>query len=192
MRDLTARFAALAAAALAGCAGSGAPAPAFGTDAMGRAAQALILGAEADEAGDADGLRAAAGALQGLGANPASGQPDLAELWAERAAALGAGSLPPRGRTAGPAYRDGLLSGGERAGFTDTFHSGRAAIVSLAPRGEGAFVLWVRDESGAEICREVAEAGPAECRWTPVWTAPVRIEVANLTGAPARYFLLTN
>ncbi|MCR9129876.1 MAG: hypothetical protein NXI12_10155 [Alphaproteobacteria bacterium] len=193
MRDLIAALAVSSGLALlSACAATPVDAPAFGTDPIGRAAQALVAGAQAEDANHADALRVAAGVLEGLGAHPADGEADLASTWASRAEALGAEPVPPRGRTAGPAYRDGLLSSGGSAAFTDIFHSGRAAIVSLAPRGDGAFVLRVRDEAGTEICRQVAESGPAECRWTPVWTAPVRIEVANLSGAPARYFLLTN
>lgn len=178
-------------AVLSGCAASDTSAPAFDTP-VSRAGLALIAGTEAYEADDAEGLRAASGVLDGLGARPAEGAPDLARTWSLRAQELGADMPPPRGRTAGPAYRDGVLAAGESADFNDMFHAGRVAIVSVAPRGGTAVVLRVRNAQGAEICAEFAEDGPVECRWTPVWTERVSIEIANLSGRRAQYFLLTN
>lgn len=192
MRDLSTAVAVIAGcAALIGCAASDRPVAGAQTPVV-RAGLALIAGTEAYEADDADGLRAAAGVLESLGARPADGAPDLVEVWSARVQALGGDSIPARGRTAGPAYRDGILAVGEDARFNEMFHAGRAAIVSVSPRSGDAFVLQIRNAEGAEICRELAEDGPAECRWTPVWTDQVRIEIANLSGRPAQYFLLTN
>ncbi len=176
---------------LSGCAASDTSAPAFETP-VSRAGLALLAGTEAYEADDLEGLRAASGVLEGLGARPAEDAPDLVRTWSMRAQELGAAAPPPRGRTAGPAYRDGVLAAGESADFNDMFHAGRAAIVSVAPRGGTAFILRVRNAQGAQICAEFAEDGPAECRWTPVWTEQVRIEIVNLSGRRAQYFLLTN
>jgi hypothetical protein len=192
MREIRLALPTLAALSLlTGCAASLSPA-ALDPTPMARAAQALIAGAAAFETDDADTLRAASGVLQDLGARPAEGEPDLAQAWSERARALGAAPVPPRGRTAGPAYRDGVLAAGEAINFNDMFHSGRIAIVSVAPRGGTGFVLRVENAQGVEICSEFAEDSPAQCRWTPIWTEQVRIEIVNRSGGRAQYFLLTN
>lgn len=192
MREMKAAAAVIAGcAALIGCAAADRPAERAETPVL-RAGLALIAGAEAYEADNAEGMRAAAGVLESLGARPADGAPDLVEVWSAHVQALGGESIPARGRTAGPAYREGVLAVSENARFNEMFHAGRAAIVSVSPRGGDAFVLQVRSAEGEEICRELVEDGPAECRWTPVWTEQVRIEIANLSGRPAQYFLLTN
>jgi hypothetical protein len=192
MRAIRLAFTLVAALALvSGCAASQSPAAADPTP-MARAAQALMAGAEAFETDDANTLRAASGVLDDLGARPAPGEPDLVQAWSVRARALGAAAVPPRGRTAGPAYRDGVLAAGEATAFNDMFHSGRLAIVSVAPRGGTAFTLRVENAQGVEICSEFAGDSPAQCRWTPIWTEQVRIEIVNRSGGRAQYFLLTN
>lgn len=154
-------------------------------------AQALLAGAEAEASGDAEGLRQSAGILAGQGAVPKEDSVDLALRWAEQAAELGAATIPPRGRTAGPAYRNGELSAEGQTVFSEIFHSGRTAVISLAPRNQARMLLSVTTDDGRELC-EQAGSGLVECRWTPIWTEPVRVEVANLSGRTAQYFLVTN
>lgn len=161
------------------------------SDPVVRVAEALVAGSHADTQDDADLLRMTAGILQTHGARPQGETPDLGTYFAERAADLGAQQSPQRGRTAGPAYRNGDIPPGGQAAFREIFRSGQTAVIALAPRNAERMKLAVTTSNGQSVC-EVEGQQRIECRWTPIWTEPVTIEVSNLTTGRAEYFLITN
>lgn len=112
-------------------------------------------------------------------------------MWSAEARALGAEAAPPRGRTAGPAYREGVLEVGGSIAFRDMFHSGRLAIVAVQPRRAGALHLTIAAQGGEPVCALATEEA-AECRWIPIWTEPVILTLENPTNEPVAYYLVTN
>lgn len=152
----------------------------------------LDMGLRAEAAGDGAALLAAASLLEASGASPAYGEPDLVMRWRERARELGETVPPTRGRIAGPAYRNGIVGAGEAALLRDSFHSGRAARVSLQARGAGTLRLSIRREGGEAVCEAIVTTAPVSCQWVPVWSEPFTIEITNLTGAQTPYYLITN
>lgn len=202
MRQYPGRLAAAAfvSVSLAACAGHQ-PSPALAgvAEPDGQILAALDIGMRAEIAADATALMAAASLLESSGARPAPGEADLQQIWYARAAELGETVPPARGRIAGPAYRNGTLAGGEAAVLRDSFHSGRAARVSLQARGGGMLRLSIRrgaPGSGAgareTVCETLASAAPVSCQWVPVWSEPFTIEISNLTGGQVAYSLITN
>lgn len=154
-------------------------------------ADALSLGTRAETANDVEALSMAAGLLRSAGAHPSDGTSDLAERWAALAIEQGAEVSFVRGRMAGPAYREDLLGGGEELTLREVFHAGRTAVIVLRPRDDGQFRLTATN-GDTVVCTVEANAVPAECRWTPIWTEPVDVRVTNLGPREASYFLVTN
>lgn len=177
---------------LAGCATREAAGIGTVAEPDGQIMAALDIGLRAQAAGDGPGLLAAASLLDGAGARPADGEDDLAALWREQAAALGEAVPPVRGRIAGPAYRNGVIGAGEAALLRDSFHSGRAARVSVQTRGTGTLRLSIRRADGEAVCETLAGAAPVTCQWVPVWSEPFHIEITNLTAGTVAYYLITN
>lgn len=153
---------------------------------------ALDIGFRAEEAADGAALRVAASLLDSAGARPAGGQADLMARWRGMAAERGEDLPPVRGRIAGPAYRNGIIAGGAAAVLRDSFHSGRAARVSLQTRGAGTLRLSIRRNDGEPVCEALASTAPVSCQWVPVWSEPFTIEITNLTGGQIPYYLITN
>lgn len=153
---------------------------------------ALDIGLRAEAADDGAALLAASSLLEASGARPGDGETDLAARWYDRAAELGESVPRSRGRIAGPAYRNGVVGAGETALLRDSFHSGRAARVSLQARGAGTLRLAIRRNDGEPVCEAVVSTAPVSCQWIPVWSEPFTIEVVNLTGAQIPYYLITN
>lgn len=180
-------------ASLAACAWH-APAPmaeaASGPEA--RIVMALETGLQAEAARDGAAMLTAAARLDSIGARPADGETDLAARWRAMARDLGHTAPPVRGRIAGPAYRIGSVGPGEAAVLRDSFHSGRAARVSLQTRSAGVLRLSVQRTDGESVCGVLAAEAPGNCQWIPVWSEPFTIEIAHLTGGPVEYYLITN
>ncbi len=154
---------------------------------------ALDIGLRAEEIDDGAGMLAAASLLDGAGARPAEGEDNLALRWRDRADALGETLPPLRGRTAGPAYRNGVIGPSEAALLRDSFHSGRAARVSVQTRSSGTLRLAIRRaDDGETLCETLVGAAPVTCQWVPVWTEPFHIEITNLTAGTVAYYLITN
>ncbi|MGY6532339.1 hypothetical protein [Glycocaulis sp.] len=183
----------LVALAAAGCATHDAGTLGSVAEPDGQILAALDIGLRAEEIDDGAGMLAAASLLDGAGANPAEGEDNLALRWRARAEALGETLPPLRGRTAGPAYRNGVIGPGEAALLRDSFHSGRAARVSVQTRGSGTLRLAIRRaDDGETLCETLVTAAPVTCQWVPVWTEPFHIEVTNLTAGTVAYYLITN
>ncbi|MFN3834883.1 MAG: hypothetical protein ACK4NO_03170 [Glycocaulis sp.] len=178
--------------ALAGCATREAASIGTVAEPDGQIMAALDIGLRAQAAGDGPGLLAASSLLDGAGARPADGEDDLAALWREQAAVLGEAVPPVRGRIAGPAYRNGVIGAGEAALLRDSFHSGRAARVSVQTRGTGTLRLSIRRADGEAVCETLVGAAPVTCQWVPVWSEPFHIEITNLTAGTVAYYLITN
>lgn len=180
-------------ASLAACAGQAAvPALERVAEPDGQIFAALDIGQRAEHAADGAALLAAASLLEASGARPAEGEADLIVRWRDMASELGETLPPARGRIAGPAYRNGSVGAGEAAVLRDSFHSGRAARVSLQARGAGTLRLSIRRNDGEAVCEALATTAPVSCQWVPVWSEPFTIEITNLTGAQIPYYLITN
>lgn len=178
--------------ALSACATPQRAEPSAVVEPDGQILAAMDIGLRAEDASDASALLAAASLLDAAGARPADGQDDLTTRWREQAAAMGETLPPLRGRTAGPAYRNGALGAGETALLRDSFHSGRTARVSVQTRGAGTLRLAIRRPDGEMMCETLVSAAPVSCQWVPVWTEPFHIEVTNLTAGNVAYYLITN
>lgn len=163
------------------------PAPAAAPAQPSQAEQiaALLASLEAAEAaGDKGGMTAALARLDALGAQPAPGSADdPLPRW--RAAAASEGAIPFRGRALGPAYRRGTLAADSALELTQTFLSGKKAMIAVSSPGGAAPSLRVVSASGNTVCDSAAS-----CRWTPVFTERYAITLRNPSRTARAYYLV--
>lgn len=158
-------------------------------------AEALRAGLIADTGGDMKGLMKAAVRLHQLGARPVEGEPDLVQVWADKARAAGV-KVPAfhqwRGRVLGPAYRRGELQAGGRFSTRQSFIAGQTADVAVEPVGMVQLGLGVRDDEGKSVCEVNASRPPLGCRWVPSFTAISIITISNPEPRPVKFYLILN
>ena len=153
-------------------------------EAKAEAVARLLAGAEQDaEAGNTSGLGRRLARLSALGARPAedSGD-DPVPAWKARA---GSEATPFRGRALGPAYRRGTLEADAELELTQTFLSGRKAVIAVSSPGGTAPALRVVSASGKTVCDSAAR-----CRWTPVFTERYAIILQNTSRKARAYYLV--
>ncbi|ADU12263.1 hypothetical protein Astex_0575 [Asticcacaulis excentricus CB 48] len=137
----------------------------------------------------------AAVTLRKIGARPIEGEPDLANLWAERARLLGTKEtkLPLwRGRVLGPAYRYGELAANARFRTRQSFIAGQKANVVVEPQGGVKLELAVSDDTGAPVCQVSASSKSLGCQWVPTFTGTNDIDIVNIENRPVRFYLILN
>lgn len=144
----------------------------------------LLAGAQADaEAGNATSLTRRLNRLSALGAHPAEeGGDDPVPAWTEAAQHR---SVPFRGRALGPAYRRGTLAADGELELTQTFLSGKKAVIAVSSPGGSAPALRVVSASGKTVCERTAP-----CRWTPVFTERYAIILQNTSRQARTYYLV--
>ena len=148
------------------------------------AVAALLAGAEADAAaGETGALSRRLARLSALGAAPAedAGE-DPVPVWR---AAAGADAVPFRGRALGPAYRRGTLAADGELELTQTFLSGKKAVIAVSSPAGTAPALRVVSASGETVCESATS-----CRWTPVFTERYTIVLRNTARMARAYYLV--
>lgn len=147
------------------------------------AVASLLAGAESDaEAGKTSALARRLARLSSIGARPADGvTDDPVPGWR---ATTGGDAVPFRGRALGPAYRRGTLAADGELELTQTFLSGKKAVIAVSSPGGTAPALRVVSASGATVCDSATR-----CRWTPIFTERYTIVLRN-TGSRARVYYL--
>lgn len=145
---------------------------------------ALLADAEADSvAGETGMLARRLARLEALGAHPApDGGEDPVPAWRT---AAGNDSIPFRGRALGPAYRRGTLAADGELQLTQTFLSGKKAVIAVSSPGGAGPALRVVSASGETICESAAS-----CRWTPVFTERYAIILRNTSRKARAYYLV--
>lgn len=179
-------LAGLLALLLAACAASEPPRTAAAEEpaAMAETVAALLAGAEADVgAGRTSALARRLARLEALGARPAdeAGEDPVAG-WRT---AIGSETVPFRGRALGPAYRRGTLAADSELELTQTFLSGRKAVIAVSSPAGIAPALRVVSASGTTVCESAAR-----CRWTPVFTERYAITLRNTSRQARAYYLV--
>lgn len=179
-------FAPLFAFLSVGCAAADDPVAVQGAPEPSRAeaVAALLAGAEADsDAGRSSALARRLARLEALGAQPAQdGGEDPVPGWRIAAAT---DAIPFRGRALGPAYRRGILAADGELQLTQTFLSGKKAVIAVSSPGGTAPALRVVSGSGETVC-----ASAASCRWTPVFTERYAIILRNTSRKARTYYLV--
>lgn len=147
---------------------------------------ALLASIEARaDAGDNDDLARSLARLDALGARPAEGMgDDPVERW--RASAAG-DAIPYRGRALGPAYRRGTLAAEGELELTQTFLSGKKAVIAVSSPAGTAPALRVVSASGTTVCDSAAS-----CRWIPTFTERYAIILRNPSRTARTYYLVVD
>lgn len=150
------------------------------------AVASLLAGAEADaEAGETTGLARRLARLSSMGARPADGAgDDPVPGWR---ASAGGDAVPFRGRALGPAYRRGTLAADGQLELTQTFLSGKKAVIAVSSPGGTAPALRVVSASGATVCDSATR-----CRWTPIFTERYTIVLRNTASKARVYYLVVD
>ena len=180
---LTALFAVMAMACTAS-----APAPGVAGAEQGTKADmvaALLAGAEADiDAGKTTAVARRLARLEALGAHAAAdSESDPVAVW--RAAVGNGEAVPFRGRALGPAYRRGTLAAEGELELTQTFLSGKKAVIAVSSPAGSAPALRVVSASGTTVCESAAR-----CHWTPVFTERYTIVLRNTARKARAYYLV--
>ncbi|MFN4113180.1 MAG: hypothetical protein ACK4GD_04500 [Sphingomonadaceae bacterium] len=147
---------------------------------------ALLAGADADaETGKTSSLARRLARLEALGARPAqdAGEDPVA-AWRAR---TGSAAVPFRGRALGPAYRRGTLAAEGELELTQTFLSGKKAVIAVSSPAGTAPALRVVSASGTIVCESAAR-----CRWTPVFTERYAITLRNTSRQARAYYLVVD
>lgn len=160
-----------------------------------RVADALLEGHRAAEGKDGATLGRSALLLAGLGARPLDDDAEkLDESWKTMARNHGFAddSQPLRGRALGPAYRRGILAGGEMHVTDQLFFAGKHAEIAVVPASGANFLLTVKDAKGKEICSKHVSEPRASCQWSPYFTDRYSIIVTNRGQTRKVYYLVVN
>ncbi len=97
----------------------------------------------------------------------------------------GEAAVPFRGRALGPAYRRGTLAAEGELELTQTFLSGKKAVIAVSSPAGTAPALRVVSASGNTVCESAAS-----CRWTPVFTERYAIILRNTSRSARAYYLV--
>ena len=96
-----------------------------------------------------------------------------------------------RGATGGPRTAHTVVCSNCTDRFRIFFDGGLPARVAISGDGDSRLDLYVYDENGNNICRQVGPGDDARCAWTPSWTGAFTIRVVNY-GIANQYRLWTN
>lgn len=96
-----------------------------------------------------------------------------------------------RGASGGPKSLRTVVCTNCNDTFRVTFDGGMPAYVAISGDGDSRLDLFVYDENGNNVCRQVGPGDDAACRWHPRWTGPFSIRVVNY-GIANQYRIWTN
>lgn len=114
---------------------------------------------------------------------------DLIDAEMKKAAAATGGTL---GLVGGSRYDVFRIRPGEIHTFTLTFRGGEVAAVGLSGNGRSDLDLYVFDENGNLIGRDVDRTDACRVVWTPGWTGPFTVMVKNEGRRRNVYTIVTN
>ncbi len=157
-------------------------------------ARILAAGLDAEGRQDGPALLENAQALQRSGAHSDGGD-DLARAWIREAIHLGVDPGPDqiwRGRTLGPAYRNGRVIGHGVFRTRQTFNAGEKADIAVVPTQGGALGLDVEDGDGKSICSVGPSTRDLGCDWVPAFTGGSAIAVHNDAEDAQSFYIVLN
>jgi hypothetical protein len=96
-----------------------------------------------------------------------------------------------RGAVGGPRSGTRVVCSNCNMNFTVSFEGNAPAYVAISGDGDSRLDMFVYDENGNNICRQVGPGDDAACRWHPRWTGPFTIRVVNY-GIANRFRIWTN
>jgi len=96
-----------------------------------------------------------------------------------------------RGGVNGPGRARTVVTRGAVDNFRVTFRGGEPARVLVSGDGDSDLDLYVYDENGNLICRDIDRTDDMICGWTPRYTGPFTIRVKNL-GMANEYVIVHN
>lgn len=96
-----------------------------------------------------------------------------------------------RGAVGGPKGSRTVVCSNCTDEFRQSFEGGQPAAVAVSGDGDSRLDLFVYDQNGHLICRQVGPGDDAVCRWNPIWTGPFVIRVVNY-GVANAYRIWTN
>lgn len=135
------------------------------------------------DAGDAGNIARSIARLDAFGARPADDMTD--DPVARWRASAGGDAIPFRGRALGPAYRRGTLAAEGELELTQTFLSGKKAVIAVSSPAGTAPALRVVSASGTTVCESAAS-----CRWIPTFTERYAITLRNPSRTARTYYLV--
>lgn len=97
-----------------------------------------------------------------------------------------------RGRVSGPGRDTGFVRANSTTYYNVSFRGGERAAVYANGPGITDLDMYVYDQNGNTICRDIDYSDNMSCFWTPRWTGPFRIEVRNLGGTGVSFNMVTN
>jgi hypothetical protein len=97
-----------------------------------------------------------------------------------------------RGRVGGAACTTDRVLAGSTDIYNVRFRGNSFAEVMVSGDGDTDLDLYVYDENGNEICRDIDYTDSMYCSWNPRWTGPFRLEIVNLGGIWNQYDMCTN
>ena len=97
-----------------------------------------------------------------------------------------------RGRVSGPGRDTGFVRAGSTTFYNVSFRGGERAAVYANGPGITDLDMYVYDQNGNTICRDIDYSDNMSCFWTPRWTGPFRIEVRNLGSTGVSFNVVTN
>ncbi len=152
---------------------------------------AIALADEAERSGNQDGYTEAARIWRGLGAAALTqDDQDLAELWWDETRIRD--ELPSRGAVSGPGVRRASLAAGGAEELSLAFYAGQVAVLTLRAHDNTRYTLRAKDSDEKLVCDGVSDGHAYTCRWTPLWTGSVEINVSNTSSTDGRYTLIVN
>lgn len=96
-----------------------------------------------------------------------------------------------RGRDRGPGQTDTVVSALATDTFRMVFTGGELARVVVSGDGDSDLDLYITDENGADICKDLGPTDDMVCTFRPRWTGPFTVRVKNL-GMANRYQMYVN
>lgn len=97
-----------------------------------------------------------------------------------------------RGRVTGPGYDTGFVSAYGTTYYNISFRGGQRAEVYASGPGITDLDMYVYDQNGNLICRDIDYSDNMSCAWTPNWTGPFQIQVRNLGSTGVSFNVVTN
>ena len=107
----------------------------------------------------------------------------------KKPAAPGGGTL---GRVGGLKYDIRRIRPGEIHTFTLTFRTGEVAAVGINGHSRSNLDLYIFDENGSVIGRDIGRTDNCRVVWTPAWTGPFTVKLKNEGPSRNVYRITTN
>ena len=101
-------------------------------------------------------------------------------------------SVSVRGLPRGPKVSHDTVLAGRTDTYRLTFMGNEYAEVAVLGDGDTDLDLYVYDENGNQICKDIDPTDRAYCSWIPRWTGEFRIVIRNEGGVYNNYALYAN